>query len=88
MALPQSISSVGTLVGALRVNYALPAPASFEDPGGKLQLLVSNFNQLAAQISYIQTLISSTFASGITFSGLSTTTFSGTPGGLSNFNAS
>ena len=88
MALPRAISSIATLVGALRVNYALPAPASQEDAGGKIQLLVSNFNQLAAQISYIQTLISSTFASGITFSGLSTTTFSGTPVTLSNFSAS
>lgn len=88
MALPQAISSIATRIGALRVNWVLPAPASYEDLGGKCQLLISNVNQLAAQVSYLQTLVSAAFASGVTFSGLTTTAFSGSPVSMANFNAS
>src|SRR5205814_6946256 len=51
-----AFSSITALPGALRVNYALGL-AAYEDPGGKLAILVSNFNQLSLQVSYIQQLI-------------------------------
>ena len=79
-----AFSSVTNLLGALRVNYALPAAAQ-EDVGGKLAAAISAINQLTVQMSYIQTVISASQASGVTFSGLSGTAFSGTPAIITNF---
>ena len=82
--MPTAVSSVTTLPGASRVNTVL-GMAAYDDPGGKIALLVSAVNMLTAQVSYIQTLVSASFQSGVTFSGMSTTTFSGTYVSVTNF---
>ena len=82
--MPTAVSSVASLAGAFRVNNEL-GMAAYDDPGGKIALLVSAVTMLTAQVSYIQTLISASYQSGITFSGISTTTFSATYGTISNF---
>ena len=84
MALPGAVSSVVALGGAYRVNDAL-GMAAYDDPGGKIGVLISAVTMLTAQVSYIQTLISAAYGSGITFSGISTTAFSATYGTISNF---
>ena len=100
MALPQSISSTATLVGALRINYALPAPASMEDAGGKISFLISAVNALVLSVSALNTAVSALNAaavsaanSAVTFSAFSTTPTSSIVlgsyvGTYSNFNAS
>lgn len=84
MPLPQAVSSVTSLVGALQVNYALGL-AGTTDVGGKLAQCVSAINQMALQVSYMQTLLSASWGSGVTFSGISTTAFSGSPATIVNF---
>ena len=84
MANPQAFSSVTSLMGGLRINYALPAVAQ-EDLGGKVAVLISAVTQLGAQLSYVQSLLTCANLSAIGFSTLSTTAFSSTPAGPGNF---
>lgn len=74
----QAFSSVTSLPGGLRVNYSFPAAAQ-EDLAGKVALCISGLNQLFAQVSYLQTLLTCANLSAIGFSTLSTTAFSNTP---------
>lgn len=84
MALPTAVSSVAPLGGAYRVNSEV-GQAAYDDPGGKIGVLISAVNLLTAQVSYIQTLITSAANSAVTFSGLSTTAFSNTYVSITNF---
>lgn len=68
---PGGYSSIATLAGALSVNR-LGMPAAVNDVGGKMQAIISAIAQL-------QTLVSASFASGATFSGLSAGAFSALP---------
>lgn len=82
--MPQAYSSVTSLVGALRVNYSL-GMAAYDDAGGKLAVLISNVTQLAAQLGYVQALLTSANLSAVGFSALSATPFSSAPTVVSNF---
>lgn len=64
-------SSIATLAGAMQVN-TIAMQAAVNDVGGKLQGILSAIAQL-------QTLVSASFASGVTFSGLSAGAFSALP---------
>lgn len=72
---PGGYSSIATVAGALALNRIAMA-AAVNDLGGKLQALLS-------QVGYIQTLISASQASGVTFSGLSSVAFSSIPAFIS-----
>ena len=82
--MPQAFSSVTSLMGGLRVNYQLGL-AAYDDPAGKIALCVSGLNQLFAQVSYIQNLLTCANLSAIGFSTLSTTAFSNTPVVIGNW---
>ena len=69
-----AFSSVTSLVGGLRVNYALGL-AAIEDPGGKLATLISAVTALASNVLILQSAAVSANVSAITFSALSGVTF-------------
>jgi len=71
MALPQAFSSVTSLMGGLRINYAL-GMAGTEDIGGKVATLISQITILQTNVALIQSAIVSAAASAITFSAVST----------------
>ena len=92
MANPQALSSIATLVGALRVNYALPAPASMEDLGGKVAALISQVNMLNSSVSFIFSSIAAAIAasqvSGLSTGNITSLTSQTSGAKLANFNVS
>ena len=78
--MPVFMSSISTLIGAMRVNRSLPSRAAVEDLGGKVAVLISAVNLLNANVSLIQ--------AGLTANGgssLSGTAFTSTLGSMANF---
>lgn len=69
-----AISSITSLAGGLRVNYAM-ALAAYEDPGGKLAALISQVTALQSNLLVLQSAAISANVSAATFSSLSGVTF-------------
>lgn len=81
-----AFSSVTSLVGALRVNYAFPAAAQ-EDLGGRVAALISQVALLQANVLLVQSALVSASLSGVTFSLVSTAGYFATMGTISNFSS-
>lgn len=69
-----AFSSVTSLMGGLRVNYML-GQAAYDDPGGKIALLVSQVTALQSNVIIIQSALLSANVSAVSLSSLSTVTF-------------
>jgi hypothetical protein len=69
-----AFSSVTSLMGGLRTNYAL-ALAAYDDAGGKIAQLISQVTALQTNVALLQIAAASANASAATFSSLSGVAF-------------